>query len=396
LEVGIVAAFSFEFVSCMTARFGFGIGDILYPILFIAFYKVGRSFLSESDTLLFALSGMFFASEFWELPIYFRQMFPSAASRWDYVSTPAAENIAHIGNSLLRSFPDLLLIFPFLHLLRPKPSKIYVPSKKWVAVFASYLACGIVIIFPVYNYFLIPNKIAFSIGTFNFSCHELIFLSFRIIVCVLLMFMALSAKGIPFSIIFRRNSLMYEKVAKELSRLKVITVKQHFDGGNSDNSIILVHDWDGRRNPRAMWKIENKYGIRSTFFVFKKNLLRELDFFKIIQSNGWEVGLHCENGENLEKDIELFKSRGIELYSFSTHGYPVCPLIIAKGRELHQCWDAKADIYINDNGGEICCATFPDFTHKVGKKMSLEEFLRLLAGFGKERVLLDLHVDWWE
>lgn len=90
---------------------------------------------------------------------------------------------------------------------------------------------------------------------------------------------------------------------------------------------------------REIMDFENMYGIKSTFFfrpVYDDETTVELyaDVISELRRNGWEVGLHANNGNNIEKileekkTIERIYSEPVE--SLRVHQLKIDPKIIPK------------------------------------------------------------------
>jgi hypothetical protein len=419
LVASFTVGFIYLFYGSMNTTFGYGSFHWTYILIFLILFKVGvsRCSLTVADSIIFAMCGLFFISDFWELPILFRQIFPSMYQRFDYTQ-PMDIVLPHFSRSAFNVLQYETLIFPFLALakigaktsfkIRGFTLSLYLPTKKWCLIFAAYLAVGLILTFPIYNYFLPnPTRIPFL----NIILHEAVFDGERLTVFTLLTLMILSSKGlldivasssltkplVEYAWARKRMRPLsdYEKlVREELSSLKynVVSVKAYFEDDASDKTtVVLSHDWDNFGHPQGFWEIEKNGDVRSTFYIRKKDLLKNLPFLLEIQKEGWEVGLHYDPKEDFDKDLGFFRANGIDVSSFSVHlASTICR------SSTPQRSDVKADYFCNDNGGEICYGTSFDFTHKNGVKLDVkgvENFLRNRKE--KTTVSLMFHVDWW-
>lgn len=98
-------------------------------------------------------------------------------------------------------------------------------------------------------------------------------------------------------------------------------------------TIILRHDfdWDSGLTDevRLIFDIERKFNVKSTIFLRYDRGVSELkykDFYKSLENEGWEFGLHLANHENKpgydspQHELETVKKLGLNLIGLSACG----------------------------------------------------------------------------
>lgn len=131
----------------------------------------------------------------------------------------------------------------------------------------------------------------------------------------------------------------YERFMAFIAKnFEITTLKdaEFYDG----NICMLRHDVDHRIDYAIeMAKIDNRFGISSTFFVlpgaeyYNSEIIEKL---KVIQGLGHEIGLHNDiitkciqnKSDNPEKylveQLNFLRRNGIKIYGTSSHGHKLC------------------------------------------------------------------------
>jgi len=96
--------------------------------------------------------------------------------------------------------------------------------------------------------------------------------------------------------------------------------------------ILLRHDvdtvWGLHKGVPIVTRIEEKYGVRSTFFVRVRILRDETDWklLRELQDLGWEIGLHLDNTDGRESlpppevELNILREKGIVVHGATPHG----------------------------------------------------------------------------
>jgi len=96
--------------------------------------------------------------------------------------------------------------------------------------------------------------------------------------------------------------------------------------------ILLRHDidtvWGLRKGVPLVMKLEENYGVRSTFFVRVRVLKNESDWklLKELQDAGWEIGLHLDNTDGRrnmpppEWELNVLCEHGLVIHGVTPHG----------------------------------------------------------------------------
>lgn len=161
-----------------------------------------------------------------------------------------------------------------------------------------------------------------------------------------------SDRGVKFILenIFVNNRLKYYDMYIKLAKENGYTVTSYVDYLNSyinnkdKKVLILRHDIDSiTPNPRKVFNIERKNGVKSTYY-FRWNTM-DAHLINELNENGFEVGLHyetlatyCEKNnitkvddsiikicrENLKEEIAEFKRvTGVNIKTIANHGHPI-------------------------------------------------------------------------
>jgi len=96
--------------------------------------------------------------------------------------------------------------------------------------------------------------------------------------------------------------------------------------------ILLRHDvdsvWGLRKGVPLIVRLEEKYDVRSTFFVRVRVLQNDSDWklLRELQDSGWEIGLHLDNtdGRNNipppEWELNVLREHGLIIHGVTPHG----------------------------------------------------------------------------
>lgn len=134
---------------------------------------------------------------------------------------------------------------------------------------------------------------------------------------------------------------MYSKLVDTLKkeRYEIVTMKEFLEKelwSSEGNFCVLRHDIDKKpENAVAMAELENKKGIRATYYVRFIEGIYDVDKLKKIESLGHEIGFHYETLDKTRGDIdkayELFVEelniirKDFDVKTICMHGYPLNP-----------------------------------------------------------------------
>ncbi|MGI5970623.1 MAG: hypothetical protein ACOX7P_02730 [Oscillospiraceae bacterium] len=141
---------------------------------------------------------------------------------------------------------------------------------------------------------------------------------------------------------------MYAEICKALQSQNSLTVRQFIEKRPKPPCVVLRHDVDRRaKNALAMARLENKYGISSTYY-FRYPKTYDAALMREIQGLGHEIGYHYEVLDKARGDqrkaVEVFQNE-LEAFRRSFPVSTVCahgnPLTKWDGRELWRSYPLR-------------------------------------------------------
>jgi len=172
--------------------------------------------------------------------------------------------------------------------------------------------------------------------------------------------------------------------------------KEEYSSESVNKLCLIVHDVDVRVNGcKVFVKLEEKHGIRSTFFLrLAEYFSHSIKYFKDLENQGWEIGFHYDalsrSDGNLDLAWQLFNVQlkytrsFFNIKSTRSHGDPYNSSIDNKRLYLHHLKD-WIDLGLSDF--TILPSPYSYIRDTHGKLVIPKKLEKI--------VLLNFHSDWW-